>query len=574
MSNSPINIDALKNGADNGQGPDRIVDPNLNKNIDGKEIRDFGNGLKEFDPTANGFKAEEVDRGEGDDDKALRELDAVLEEKAKEVQIFNDLQDMNGGAVSEEEVREALDQGYITEDLKDGKGGKFEEDPGKVSSAEAAEKIANDNVAKAAEPANSEIDDLEAELEEDDTNDRAPEPVKVVNNTKAVKSEPIKPISKEISNPSTVVAFEDIKDSVVGEDGKTQEDRDLDALDGITQNTTSNDDDDFETKLRNEIRKKIRPVRRKFDLTSAEVIRKPASVNNYVARKQKLNKRTFMWPLFRSGRPIQIQSFNANELNILSDQARSNTTLDVFKSIYEHIVGPKGQDFNQWAKCTSYFDVNHIWFAIYGACFYNSNYLPFNCDKCKDVIVTDDVPLMDMVKFKTEESKKLFDKIMEMPADENMGSVFAESMIQVSDDIVVGLREPSIYNSIVESSYYDRDFRDKYNDIINISSYIADIYLITEDGNLERFETKVYDNNAVKTAKARIIQYAKLIRNLTSDEYGIIMTAIIEMSRDTDQVVYQMPEITCEKCGAIIPAEEQDASGLVFTRHQLVMFGV
>lgn len=569
MSNSPINIDALKNGVDPSQGLDQIVDPNLNKNIDGKNVRDFGNGLKEFDPAANGFKPEEIDRGEGDDEKALRELDSVLEEKAKEVQIFNDLQDMNNGVVSEEEVREALDQGYITEDLKDGKGGRFEENPN-------ASVLSPFNDGSAKKPIinskSTEDDDLENELNEDDTNDYETEPIKV-EESKPAKTEPVKPIDKSVSNPSSaIVSFEDRKESVIDEDGRSQEDKDLDALDGDT-NSSSDSSSDFETKLRAEIKKKINPIKRKFDLNSAEVIRKPASVNNYLARKQKLTKRTFMWPLFRSGRPIQIQSFNASELNILSEQARSNTSLDVFKTIYKHIVGPKGQDFEQWAKCTSYFDVNHLWFAIYGACFYGSNYLPFSCDKCHEITVTSDTPLMDMVKFKDDDAKKLFDEIMSMPIDDNFGSIFAESRIQISDDIVIGLKEPSIYTSMVENSYYDKDFRTKYADIINISSYIADIYLITDEG-LEKFDTKQYPNNAVKTAKAKIIQYAKLIRNLSSDEYGILMTAIIEMSKDTESVTYQMPEITCEKCGAIIPAEDQDASALVFTRHQLVMFGV
>lgn len=577
MSNSPINIDALKSGANTNQGPDQIVDPNLNKNIDGKDVRDFGNGMKEFDPAANGFKAEEVDHGVDPEQKALDELDKVLEEKAKEVQVFNDLQDMNGGVVSEAEVREALDQGYITEDLKDGKGGKYEEEPTKEAKTAATQVEAETPVTQAATPTiSSEDKDLEDELEADDmpVAPIAEEVPKQTTKPVQVKTE-AKPIDKSISNPSPapVVSFDDRKESVIDANGKSQEDKDLDALDGVGSDTASSDDD-IEAKLRAEIRKKINPVKKKFDLSSAEVIRKPASVNNYVANKQRATKRTFMWPLFRSGRPIKIQSFNANELNILSEQARSNTPVDVFRTIYNHIVGPKGADFDQWAKCTSYFDVNHLWFAIYGACFYGSNYLPFSCEKCREITVTTDTPLMDMVKFKDDEAKKLFDNIMNMPEDEKFGSVFAESRIQVADDLVIGFKEPNIYNSMVENAYYDRDFRQKYNDIINISNYISDIYFITDDGNLEPFATKEYPNNAVKTAKARIIQYAKLIRSLSSDEYGVVMTAIVEMGRDTEPVTYQMPEITCEKCGAVIPAEEQDASSLVFTRHQLVMYGI
>ena len=568
---SPINIDALKNGADTVQGPDKIVDPNLNRNIDGKEVRDFGNGLKEFDPTANGFKPEEVDRGEGDDEKALRELDNVLAEKEREVQIFNDLQEINGGVVSEEELREALNEGYITKELKDGTGGKFEDNPGiKAPDSEDTSDRGEPIVTADNSPVNSELDELESDLDNDYTYEEPQKPVEVLAHTSVEEK---KPITKAVSNPSPVVSFEDRKSSIVEEDGKSQEDKDLEALDGVV-NPSGETEDDFETKLKAELQRKIRPITKKFDLSSAQIISKPASVNNYVSQKQHLTKKSFVWPLFRSGRPVQIQSFNASELNILNDQARNaNTTLDVFKTIYQHIVGPKGDSFEQWAKCTSYFDTDHLWFAIYGACFGNANYLPFTCDKCTEITVTTDTPLLDMVKFKNDNAKKRYEEIMNMTPTPNMGSVFAEAMVQISNDIVIGFREPSIYTSIVEGSFYDRDFREKYSDIINIISYIANIYLIDADGNLRLFECKRYPNNDSKTAKARVIQYAKLIRNLSSDEYAIIMSTIIEMSKDTDVVSYQMPEITCEKCGAIIPAEDQDASSLVFTRHQLVMFG-
>lgn len=48
-----MNIDELKSGNRKPQ------EDKTGKNIDGNNVRDFGNGLKEFDPAANGFKEEE-----------------------------------------------------------------------------------------------------------------------------------------------------------------------------------------------------------------------------------------------------------------------------------------------------------------------------------------------------------------------------------------------------------------------------------------------------------------------------------------------------------------------------------
>ena len=592
---SPINIEELKNSqTEKDTHVDTIVDPNLGRNIDGKELRDFGNGMKEFDPAANGIMPEQVDVGKGDDVAALEKFDEQLDEKIREVQEFNDLIDASGGEVSEQEVREHFGQEYVTDVLDDGVGGKFEDDPG--NKGELEDETPNVKTSELfedkEEDEDSEIAELERELEdmddsvdvidsnesieiednntEDTTTTTASSETITVTGTGATRTVSIDPVVENISKP-TVVPFVDRKVSETDENEISQEDKDLAALDG---DTDDDDDDDFETKLKNELQKKLKPVSKKLDLSSATVIQKPVNVSQY-AEKMKQAKRVFTWPLIRSGRPITIQSFNANELNILSNNARNtNMTLEVFRTIYKHIVSGKGESFETWAKSTSYFDVNHIWMAIYGCCFANANYLPFSCPKCNNVTVTTDTPIMDMVKFKNDEVKSKFNEIMNMNAnDPAMGNIFAEYRVQISDTLVVGFVEPSIYTSIVENSLYDREFRNKYDDILSIINYISNIYVIDGD-NLRPLNTKVYANNEAKTAKARVIQYAKIIRELPSDEYGVIMAHIIEMGSDVEAVSYQMPEITCDHCKEIIPAEDQDASSLVFTRHQLVMFGI
>ena len=70
-----IDISQLKSGA-----TPPTPDKNEGKNIDGQDLRDFGGGLKEFDPTANGFEPEKVEFSKSDKDKALELTDVIIKE--------------------------------------------------------------------------------------------------------------------------------------------------------------------------------------------------------------------------------------------------------------------------------------------------------------------------------------------------------------------------------------------------------------------------------------------------------------------------------------------------------------
>lgn len=563
---SPIDINELRNDKGDTKGinvqSDSIIDPNVTNK------RDLGNGKYEMDPTENGFKEEKIDNGKSDDQKALEMFDKQMEAREQEVQVYNELLEINGGSVTEEQLREALGQQHITEQLKDGEGEVNEESPNNQS-----QQISKSNTNVDDKSEDDELKKLEDELSNDELNDNETfSPTSLENNKISSNIENINPISENISK-SKVVEYIPTKTSNIDEDGISEEDKDLAELDGSISDES--DGNSFEEKLKIELNKKVKPISKKLNIESKTVIQKPVNPNHLAEKISARNKRVFTWPLFNSGKPITIQNFNATELNILNNNARNaNMTLEVFKTIYNHIVSEKGSSFEAWCKSTSYFDIDHIWMAMYGACFANANYLPYSCDKCHNVTVTTNTNIMDMVKFKDNEAKERFNKIMNMrDNDPSMNSSFAEEIVPVSDDLAIGFVEPNIYTSIVENSMYDREFREKYSDILNIISYISNIYFIDEDG-FRPIATKVFHNNDAKTAKAKVIQYAKIIRSLTSDEFSIIMSYVVELSKNSERVSYQMPEITCDHCKELIPAEDQDAANLVFTRHQLVMFGV
>lgn len=558
MANNTIDISQLKSG--NVDAPA--------KNIDGHEQRDFGNGMKEFDPAANGFKKEEKQLKPNDKDRALMEFDEQMKSRREEVEQFNELIDQYGGQISEEELREELNQQHITEILHDGSGDKFEDKNTKVVEMAAP---AKENV-----PAqqSSELDELERELDDDMADEHIavpahkPETIEAAKPTTAAQTiqEELKP-----EPPKYIPVPDKTKERNIPE--LSDEDKDLAALEGDVEAPT----EDFDAKLKAELSKKMKPVTKKFDLSAVAVSNKPITVSNATNKVVRMDKKIFTWALPRSKRPVSVKAFTATELNVLQSYVENRSrSRDVFKTIWDHIIGNKGDSFDTWAKCTSYFDVDHLWFAIYGACFNGANYLPYTCPKCNEVTVANDIPLETMCKSDKPGAKEEIEKLRHIADDPDFGNVFAGYRVQVSDQFVFEFKEPSIYDTVIVPTMFDAEFSRKYSDIIGVCAYISNIYCIDMEGDspvLRPIAVKEFINNETKTQKAKVIQYAKIIRTLESDQYSVIMGHINAMN-ESDSVYYCLPAVSCDHCKQEIEEERSAAADLVFMRHRLAILGV
>lgn len=558
MANNTIDISQLKSG--NVDAPA--------KNIDGHEQRDFGNGMKEFDPAANGFKKEEKQLKPNDKDRALMEFDKQMESRREEVEQFNELIDQYGGQISEEELREELNQQHITEILHDGSGDKFEDKNTKVVEMAAP---AKENVPV---QQSSELDELERELDDDMADEHIAVPAHKPETAEAAKPTiAAQTIQEELKPepPKYIPVPDKTKERNIPE--LSDEDKDLAALEGDVEAPT----EDFDAKLKAELSKKMKPVTKKFDLSAVAVSNKPITVSNATNKVVRMDKKIFTWALPRSKRPVSVKAFTATELNVLQSYVENRSrSRDVFKTIWDHIIGNKGDSFDTWAKCTSYFDVDHLWFAIYGACFNGANYLPYTCPKCNEVTVANDIPLETMCKSDKPGAKEEIEKLRHIADDPDFGNVFAGYRVQVSDQFVFEFKEPSIYDTVIVPTMFDAEFSRKYSDIIGVCAYISNIYCIDMEGDspvLRPIAVKEFINNETKTQKAKVIQYAKIIRTLESDQYSVIMGHVNAMN-ESDSIYYCLPAVSCDHCKQEIEEERSAAADLVFMRHRLAILGV
>lgn len=637
---------------------------NKGRNIDGKELRDFGNGKKEFDPTENGIFAAPEEERKSDRDIALEALDNQLADRRKEAEEFNRLLDEHDGVMTEEEYLKATGKSFISDMLDDHT---TEEEKKEIEEMRAANRAAKEAEKQTAEkpkivsmPNNGEelseedddLDDIEKEIlaEEDNTMPiaRGTEVTGKFDQSQLQQSNPhqpqvtpdnfvdpnlnrhqvpqemkqVKPIVADTRTYNADVEDKEIEDDilddnialgtgeikglpkatiadtvattvtgkvsfeapvqqkqVVGDDGMTEEERDLAALDendSISLDEDEEDDEDGEAywkKISKEYARKVKPVVKKLDLNAAVVSSEPVTVGTLIHKNTSVTN-IFKWVLPTSGRPFTMRSFTASELNSLGAMAgTASRAKDIIKSLWDHMVDGKGDNFDKWCKVTSHKDLVHLWFGVYGGCFAGANHVPYVCPKCKQATIASDIDVYSMVEYKTPEDKEKVESILNMPMDADMGKIMPVTRIQISDNIVIDFKDPSVYD-ILTTNLIDNATRQKYAEGAAMLPYISNIYYIEEapEGiRLRPLSDKVYPGNEAKTLKRKAIEYSMIIRSLNSEQYSTVSSYISQMTDSDDGITYIYPETTCDHCHVTIPKIETNASEMVFTRHRLAI---
>lgn len=563
-----LSIDDLKN---NVEVTEQVIeDPNLARL---KAMRQEQSELHAVTPEQLGFKPKPDDPNKYKDnvDLLLEKFEQeIIPQKMKEMETFNELVEQTDGTLTEKELREEL--GQDAANVIDGGKGHDKVIPERI--AKEMESVGEGNTPRTTSVdsfnvyANNYTDDEDPELDDEDINY-----MPTSNNTESVKDE----VEEDHSVGMSKEDFSDVESNSnvipFNNDTDDEEDEDNEEEDEV-------EDEQFEA-LKKLVKSKLAPVAKKFDLSSFQITNKPVALSSALNTVESPATHAADWGLYSSKRHIRMRGFTGSELTKLSqsnnalerEQAVMYNASAIYNMIFDHIIdSEKPKTMEQWAKCTSFFDIDHVWFCAYRACFNNANYLPFNCtnDDCKHVFLTDDIDTIEMVKFKDEKIKKEFLSIINSKEVVN-SKLYTSELVQISDNFAFSFREPSIYNMVFETAMLDADFRKKYEDILNILVYIDNIYYINASTmQLNPVPYKIWNNNITRTTKARINQYAKVLRSLSSDQFNSLFGYIDKINKmNNEDVTYQIPEVTCPKCGTTLPAQRIGASNLVFTRHQL-----
>lgn len=347
---------------------------------------------------------------------------------------------------------------------------------------------------------------------------------------------------------------------------------------------TDEEDDDIDTE---EIQKhfveiateRFKPISKSLDISSFTVVKEPTT--NITALEEKASNRPARpWVAFSQQTAISMMQFSGDELDLLRTytmEARGNgapaatAAHNRFRMIYDHIASPKPSTYEAWAKSTPFTDIDDYFFNIYVANFKDTNFIPADCEneKCRNAFLTEDIPIMDMVKFPNDEVKAKFKEIYKSEPAANSKGLYVSETIPVSDTLAIGFREPSIY-SVIQAQFIDEAFSEKYASTIGFIPFIDAIYIIDKEAKtLRPIGYKAYAGSERKTFKSKVRQFSIALKTLGNDQFELLHAYTNKLSERIERPSYQNPEIECPKCGSKIPATDTRAEDLVFSRYQL-----
>lgn len=326
---------------------------------------------------------------------------------------------------------------------------------------------------------------------------------------------------------------------------------------------------DVFSELREIVSEKIKSSSKTIDLSKFTINKKTISSSNAFATSK---EEVYSWVLSAAEEVISLKQFKGDDIDALIEKDSENMLAErsrIFKTIYSHIYNPK-KTYMEWLKSLLFFDQDDLFFAIYKASFSGSNFVPYQCEKCKKTFVSDNLPMDKLVKYKNEEAERKLKDIIKSgePKPENR----EVSLEVVSDRFVVGIKMPTVFDISFAYSVLNEAFLEKYQAMLTINSFIDSIYVINEkDSTLDPIDFKIYPDNLGKTVRARIKKVSMFIQSLSIDEYNELKSIVEKYTNkfaDRD-LSYVIPATTCPKCGQEIKEEPISAQNLLFIRHQL-----
>lgn len=336
----------------------------------------------------------------------------------------------------------------------------------------------------------------------------------------------------------------------------------------------SANDDELMNKLRRMATEKLKPTKARIDISNFQV--STGTVKNINPILNSKESKVAKWVLFNQEQIVLMREFTGVELQTFVETAGNTGVSNVsrrYRLIYNHIESPKPETFEKWLKSTPFSDADHYYFGVYVASFEGSNYMPIDCagQNCPEgTFVSDNIPVMNLVKFKDNETRNKFKRIyQDEEINNNIEGKYVYNIVPINDSIAIAFKEPMLYDYI-ESMNVDNTFQRKYNNTLQLMPFIHEIYAIdVNSGQLIPVGYQQYDGNAAKTFRSKVRKYNTLFSYLSPDEYSLIEAYSSDISNKSDGITYITPSLKCPYCGTESAEQEMTAESLVFTRYQL-----
>lgn len=369
-------------------------------------------------------------------------------------------------------------------------------------------------------------------------------------------------------------------DSNINASDFTLDDDDFIELDDYEAKSDSHAEEDVTNtegfkNLKNDILNKIVNVSKRINTNGFVISKKSLSVTKAI--KNRTESKTIInegrFPLMYTGRLFTASPLTGQELVSL-ERTDNGFTMHHAGIFYNHDTNPyKPKSIIEWAKTICVLDLKYMYGAFYMANFgLGNNYLPYSCEDpaCGHMFLSDNIDIKSMIKFPTKKSEDRYNKILSTPLTEDDSTAIETAIVPINEYYAVGIKLPSLYNSVFELGNVNQEFIEKYSSMINTIMYIDTIYVI--DSDTQEFiplDYKIYPGDLGKTFKSKIVAYSTIINKFDATDYDILYAYINSISVDYE-VELVRPEITCTKCGKTIHETKLDLTSAVFLQRQLM----
>lgn len=346
--------------------------------------------------------------------------------------------------------------------------------------------------------------------------------------------------------------------------------KDLESELNVEMDDTNSTEETMLNELRSAVKQNIPAIKNKINLRNFKISDTPISAAK-VSAFSIADVNQADWVLPNAERVVTVRGLSGPELFSMnpqnSNKSRINTFRQIYGIIYKHIVSKKPSSFDEWLKVTRFSDIDHLYAALHRATFSGSNFVHYECPECNHVFIKD-YDFEDMVQYRDDKAKEKIHRILNS-ADTSIPS-YDVKLSQISDDYVIGLKDPSIWNMVMETAALSEDFLSKYEDLMDTMSFIDSIYLIDRSTNELKPVSFDYDKNQpAKSTARKIIILSDIIKTLSSDNYFDLRNQIAQLFASSNDMTYKIPEAVCPKCGHKFEEVATGGMQMLFTRHQL-----
>ena len=350
-----------------------------------------------------------------------------------------------------------------------------------------------------------------------------------------------------------------------------------------TEQEIVDDEEETQEELRERFKASMQSIKitsDPIDVNKFQISKTPVSAAAVLGMIGSPTKKRCDFPLIHTERNMTFEECSGPELEALRKTLDNSNALNgviaSLRFVYNHVVDANKATFEDWCKSIRTEDVEGLYFGMYKACYGDSNLLarydaPKNDnDKkaCKKTSLIE-TPIDDMIKYKDDEAKELFDRIMIEDTTTHEKKI-KSNLLVVSDDLALTYRDPSLYSTFIQYATLPAKITERYGDLLNSMAYVDGFFKIDKaHGAFVPIAIKEYPNNLTKTVINKLKTYNDLLKTLNNDQYSVMMGKLENLIGET-KISFIYPKATCPECGnKIEESPVESVLQLLFTRAQL-----